>query len=240
MIALSQGHEWCSEQQPAAAAGSGTATARRSYLRRQIPVLRFFVNHSISNEMAEESNQELTLQLQLSGATRMPMKIAKTATSSELRKAISETTKIPPSALKVIFRGRLIADDASAVAASEFKLEDGSVVHCMGKPATGGGGGSDAVSAAAPATAATNPAAAAAAAALPAGPTVSTTAPHLAAASAFPNPPSLIPPRGVDPLVAALHVLRSNNPPDKYRTAVTTLDKILENIVKVRRIRPPK
>jgi hypothetical protein len=143
------------------------------------------------------------------GAPRVPLSISKTITASNLRKEASETTKIPVAALKLIFRGRLIGDDDSKQAVPEFKLEEGSVVHCMGKPA-----GSQS-----PAPAASTPAARAS---LPAQPNLNFI-PPTTASHGIPTPPA-------DPLKAALQTLRSSCSPEDYLTSVTTLDKVLSNI----------
>ena len=146
------------------------------------------------------------------GAPRVPLSISKTVSAAALRQQASEATKIPLASLKLIFRGRLIADDDTKVAASEYKLEEGSVVHCMGKPAA-----SSAAPVASTATTRTLPAVTAAT------PTLPTTTPPT---------PAVAPPPPQDPLQAALQQLRSScSTPSDYLTAVTTLDKILSNIV---------
>lgn len=158
-------------------------------------------------------NDTLTVNLTLTAAPsapRMSVILEKTATPSQLHAKVAEETKIPISSLKLIFRGRLIADDDSKEVVTEYKLEDGCVLHCMGKPAAGGQN-----------TAATS-GVAAAAAPTAAGSSVSflpPTAPTAAAAA------------GGDSLQAALNTLRSSNSPSVYLTAVTTLEKILSNCV---------
>lgn len=165
--------------------------------------------------MTEEST--LTIQLTVTGAQgqpRVPLTICNTITCTELRQQTSEKTKIPLSKLKLIFRGRLVADDDSKAAVKEYKLEEGSVLHCMGKPIS-----DSSASAAAPA-AATNTAT---------PPSVVPPAPAIASA-ARPSPAVAAPPVA-DPLQAAFQMIRASSSPPDYLTAVTTLDKILGNIV---------
>jgi hypothetical protein len=108
-------------------------------------------------------------------------------------------------------------DDSIASATDEFKLENDSVLHCMGKPVE------ESTSSAPPA-----PAASTSAANRTVVPPLSTptTAPVAVAASA-PRPTA----RQADPLARALDRLKSNNPPSVYSTAVGTLEKVLGNIV---------
>jgi PUB domain/Ubiquitin family len=167
--------------------------------------------------MTKENAIMLTLQLTVTaeqGAPRVPLTIPKTITATTLRERVSETTKIPKASLKLIFRGRLIADDDSKEAVPEFKLEDGSVVHCMGKPVKD-------VEAAEPS-----------ATAVPASSTART------AAASMPSVPivrpnvgvPVVPVAPVDPLQAALQTLRASTSPGDYLTAVSTLEKVLSNI----------
>jgi hypothetical protein len=152
-----------------------------------------------------DNEDSLTINLTLTAVPNSPrvsVVISLSDSPSDLRRKAAEATKIPLETLRLIFRGRLIGDQSETNAADEFKLEEGCVVHCMGKPI---------VSAA--------PVAAAAAATAPAGPTVTMT-------SAGPSPAA----SGGDPLQTALTNLRSSNSPEAFLTAVSTLDKILSNI----------
>eukprot|EP00586_Coscinodiscus_wailesii_P005091 CAMPEP_0172488534 /NCGR_PEP_ID=MMETSP1066-20121228/18094_1 /TAXON_ID=671091 /ORGANISM="Coscinodiscus wailesii, Strain CCMP2513" /LENGTH=369 /DNA_ID=CAMNT_0013255811 /DNA_START=182 /DNA_END=1288 /DNA_ORIENTATION=+ len=141
---------------------------------------------------------------------RITISVPTSATATQLRDIATSSTKIPPSSLKLIFRGRLIANDDEKAVVAEYKLEDGCVVHCMGKPSSSG----DAVSVAAPAAVAA------------AGPSISlpsTAATTPAAVSSTPSSTS-------SSLTTALQTLQSQNTPSDYTTAVTTLSKILTNI----------
>lgn len=163
-------------------------------------------------KMAEDSfTVHLTITAE-QGSPRLPLTVHKTITSNELRVKISETTKIPSDALKMIYRGRMIVNDESKAVADEYKLEDGSVIHCMGKPVK-----ADAAAAAPSEAAAT------------ASPPVPAPLPTMTTAEA-PPAPAAAPVTPVDPLQAALQQLRASNSSSVYQTAVTTLGKVLSNI----------
>jgi PUB domain/Ubiquitin family len=163
--------------------------------------------------MADEHSNTITIQLTVTaaqGAPRVPLAVGASITPTVLRQQAAEATKIPVASIKIIFRGRLIADSDNLSAVAEYKLEEGSVLHCMGKPATEGSTPTSTMSAATilP-TVSVQPYA-----------TATATVPAAAAATAE-----------ADPLKAALTVLRTSNSPTVYQTAVTTLDKLLSNIL---------
>ncbi|GAX09755.1 hypothetical protein FisN_11Lh277 [Fistulifera solaris] len=163
----------------------------------------------------------LTIQLTITGtdgAPKVPLTIEPSITSTQLRQQVAEATKIPLETLKLIFRGRIIANNDTQLAVSEFKLEDGSVLHCMGKPAPAA---STAEGAASSQTATTSNVASAAAA-LPAS---------RLSFNAFPSASVSVPDSTADPLQAALATLRAGLSPADYLTAVQTLEKIVSNIV---------
>jgi ubiquilin len=175
------------------------------------------------------ATDNLTIHLTVTGADgapRVPLSISTSINAADLRQEASAKTKIPLSSLKIIFRGRLIADDASKLAVSEYKLEDGSVVHCMGKPAE--------TALPVPAASAvannnnnnSNSNASAPAATAPTQPTLNFMPPS-AAAPAATIPATATP---ADPLQAALQQIRSSCSPADYLTAVTTLEKVVSNI----------
>ena len=145
---------------------------------------------------------ELTLHLTVTaapGAPRVPLTIEPSIKACDLRTKASEATKIPKSALKLIFRGRLLVDDDKE-AVAEYKLEDGSVLHCMGKPEASG------------------------------ATTQATAAPAAAPAAAASLPIPVPPVAATDPLSDALQAIRRSTSPEEYKTALTTLDKILSNV----------
>jgi hypothetical protein len=155
---------------------------------------------------------DLTLHLTIAsapGAPRVAVSVAADISAAALRRHASEVTKIPLATLKLIFRGKMVKDDFVGPAVPEYKLEDGSVLHCMGKPLT-------AESAAATATAATT-----AAASLPSV--------HLRPPAPFAAPVPIN--TTTDPLGAALQTLRAGNPPQVYQTAVETLHKLVAKII---------
>ncbi|GKZ00308.1 hypothetical protein MPSEU_000983700 [Mayamaea pseudoterrestris] len=175
------------------------------------------------------SNDEITIHLSVTGAEgspRVPIQVPSNISALDLLKRVSDSTKIPPGTLKLIFRGRLIASDATKIAVQEYKMEDGSVLHCMGKPAV------QAESATAVTTQEVNSAVSAAAATLPVASASMMTAPApirfpsvaAAAVTAQPLTPN-------DPLLAALQAMRASNSPADYQTAVQVLDKLLFNIL---------
>lgn len=134
-------------------------------------------------------------------------------TPTQLRSLVSQETKIPLGQLRLIFRGRMIKDDSSVDVVKEYKLEKDCVLHCMGKPeaASVSASTSASISTTAPAMAVPTPSFA------------------MSQPSSSPTPTPPTPPQ--DPLQTALDTLRSSNSSDQYLTAVTTLDKILTNII---------
>ena len=150
---------------------------------------------------------------------RVPIEVAEDATPTALRQQVASATKIPLSALRLIFRGKMVKDDDSTKAIEEYKLEADCVLHCMGKPVEEESTATTAT-ATANATATTPPLAAAAPPAAAARP--APVVPSVSAAAA---------PAGNRSVSAAILRLRSNNPPSVYQTALTTLEKILSNIV---------
>ena len=139
---------------------------------------------------------------------RVPLQVSPTSTCTDLRQQAAEATKIPLDQLRLIFRGKMIKDEAIP-AVETYKLEPDCVLHCMGKPVETTAEGSTA-SAAAPAASL---------------PSVPAAVPTIPVASA-PSPSAPV----VDPLATALQQLRSFNSPQIYATALSTLAKILANI----------
>lgn len=154
----------------------------------------------------------------------LPTNAAPPSSSNTLRRLASDATTIPFDSLRLIYRGKIIAakDDGNVV--DEYKLEEGCVVHCLGKASTGTPAGTAASTTGAgiangggnrPVGSSVIPPPAAAAAATAA----SSTTPAAAAASS------------TSPLQTALTTLRTSSPnPDTYATALTTLSKLLGNI----------
>mmetsp|Transcript_6084 Transcript_6084/g.13786 ORF Transcript_6084/g.13786 Transcript_6084/m.13786 type:complete len:454 (-) Transcript_6084:121-1482(-) len=161
-----------------------------------------------------DSNPPLTIYLSLTSSPSTP-RAALTldhngTTGAELRRNAAQVTTVPLEKLKLIFRGRVISDKDEGDVVKEYRLEEGSVVHVMGKPvaaAAGAAAGATAASAA--------PATAGASVTLPAVNNMSIAS---GAGSA-------------SPLAAALTKLRSSNDGTTYRTALVTADKLMGNIV---------
>jgi hypothetical protein len=140
---------------------------------------------------------------------RIPLKVEEKTTPSDLRKNVATATSIPLPNLRLIFRGRMIKDDDSITdVIEEYKLENESVLHCMGKPEK-----KEAAAPAAPTSPVAAPAAGSTVSVKPSAATTATT------------------PTASSNLQQALTTLRSSNPPSAYLTAVTTLQKILTNII---------
>jgi PUB domain/Ubiquitin family len=155
---------------------------------------------------SSSNNASITIQLTITaaaGAPRVPLTLSSPTSAAELRRQVVMTTHIPLSSLRLIFRGRLINDSDQNDVISEFKLEDGSVLHCMGKPEQ-------------------SPTEKTPSESTPAIPSV-----HVVSGLPAPYPssePSLN-------LSSALQQMRTANTPVVYLTGVTTLDKILANII---------
>jgi hypothetical protein len=163
---------------------------------------------------------EISIQLIVTaepGAPRVSLNIPKSITAAKLREIASESTKIPLAAIKLIFRGRLIASDDSKLAVDEYKLEEGSALHCMGKPVL-----SD------DSSAPSDSAATASSVLVPSSLVGSTVSISAASASAAASASSSL---SSDPLLLALQNMRATNSPADYQTAVQVLDKLLANII---------
>lgn len=172
----------------------------------------------------------VTIQLTVTasqGAPRVPLTIDVSITPTALRQQAAAATNIPIGLLKIIFRGRLIADNVTQSAVTEYKLEEGSVLHCMGKPtATTTSTTTNDATTVSSSTTTTASSASGASIVLP---TVSVVHPPNATAGLLASASDTA--AETDPLQAALNLMRTSNPPSVYQTAVTTLDKILSNVI---------
>ena len=178
-----------------------------------------------------DSPPPLTIYLSLTSSPSTPRSTltipspTSTFTAAQLRKEAAKITTVPLDKLKLIFRGRVISNKDvgnNINVVEEYKLENKCVVHVMGKPVAGSVSGVSATSGAATSTAsaATSATAAGARVTLPSsGSTANAAATARSSGSA------------TTPIAAALDKLRSSNDGPTYRTALTTADKLLGNVV---------
>ena len=181
-----------------------------------------------------DSPPPLTIYLSLTSSPSTPRSTltipppTSTFTAAQLRKEAAKITTVPLDKLKLIFRGRVISISNKDLVGNninvveEYKLENECVVHVMGKPVAGSVSGVSATSGAATSTAsaATSATAAGARVTLPSsGTTANAAATARSSGSA------------TTPIAAALDKLRSSNDGPTYRTALTTADKLLGNVV---------
>jgi PUB domain/Ubiquitin family len=189
----------------------------------------------VVHENAATSN-EITVHLTVTALPtqqRIPLVLDATVdTVTTLREKVASATHIPLASLKLIFRGRLIAANAALnLVVPEYKLENGSVLHCMGKPTT-----------TAPATTAasttTVPALAPSFSLIPPGVSIPAAAPFSSAAAAIvsaattPAVPAAEAADVRDPVAVAIQsqaALCANSA--DFITALTTVNKILLNII---------
>lgn len=153
-----------------------------------------------------------------SNGERVPLKLSTDSTATQVRQKVSQVTKIPLDQLRLIFRGKMIKDDDAATAVETYKLEPDCVLHCMGKPVLDNLSSTTTTTPASTSTA-TATTSTTTAAAVPSIPTTTATSATAAASIT------------ADPLSSALQTLRTSSPPAVYSTAVSTLGKILANIV---------
>jgi len=140
---------------------------------------------------------------------------------------VSQQTNVPLDKLKLIFRGRMINNSTkdgegsrSKGVIEEYKLEEGSVVHVMGKPVAAvvnNNNNNSAVNSSNNNNTTINQTAGASV-------TLPNNNNNLSAATASATTAG-------GPLEAALTKLRSQNDGSTFRTALTTADKLLGNIV---------
>jgi len=70
----------------------------------------------------------------LPNAGRISIAVKAEDTPAMFRDHAATATKIPLDKIRLIFRGRLVGNESDKKVIEDFKLEDGSVIHCMGKP----------------------------------------------------------------------------------------------------------
>jgi hypothetical protein len=201
----------------------------------------------------QDARMQLFCTITASSGQRVPLTINDNETTNmtpiQLRTHVSNVTKIPITELRLIFRGRMIKDDDKLPHSVliEYKLENDSVLHCMGKPVvtaaatavdSNSNGDNNTVSGTTTTTSSST-----------AGATVDsnrTVVPPLSrpmgsrsSAASIPRSLPILNPNGDssdntdnnDPLIKSLLRLKQNNPPSIYSTGVTTLEKVLKNII---------
>lgn len=176
------------------------------------------------------SDKVVSISLSLTNPPRrIPIELPSPSPSCKLHELASKATTIPESTMRLIYRGRIIPprqDDNNVI--EDFNLEDGSVIHCIGKPTS---------TASVVATSNNNNSSTAN---LDSG--NSTTV----SAGSFVTPPpsnsatatvtrsnelTTSENNGQHPLTQALQTMKSNHPQSEYATALNTISKILSNII---------
>lgn len=147
---------------------------------------------------------------------RIRIEVSKDVSASTLFEAASKATNIPKSGLKLIFRGRIIANrESDKTVAEEFKVEDGCVIHCMGKPVA------NMTSAT---TTGNAPQISSSSTTVSSG---STVIPPSAAAVASVSTTTT---ESTSTLSAALLKIKNSHPASDYITALNTMEKLLLNV----------
>lgn len=166
------------------------------------------------------SDNNITIYLSLTSSPSSPRSElsidSSSITPAELHKQASDVTSIPSDKLKLIYRGKLIPGNKNTGnVITEFKLEDLCVVHVMGKPAavTTVMNGGEIETTSSGSNGVANGTSTSAGASV----NISSNAASSLSSSS--------------PLTAALSKLQSSNDGPTYRTAISTADKLLGNIV---------
>jgi hypothetical protein len=93
-----------------------------------------------NTKVAQENDRKsITIYLLKSETPRIEITIPKNTTPSQLRQIAADSTDIPLTGLRLIFRGRMIVETKSTDKRSvikEFGIEEGSTLHVVGKPRT--------------------------------------------------------------------------------------------------------
>jgi PUB domain/Ubiquitin family len=189
-------------------------------------------------ETPSPSPPTMTIQLTLTalpGAPRIPLDLPMmnndkvVLTSSELRQLVSTKTSIPLSALRLIYRGRLITDQATDTTTNvitEYKLENGSVLHCMGKPSA-----TTATKQETSSSTTTGSSETSVATATVSTPTTATPVTTVPATTTAASVSSSFFSSSVTSLQSALDAMRASNSLTVYAKCIKTLQKVLLNII---------
>ena len=174
----------------------------------------------MNTETTNSNSSKLSISLSLTNPPRrIPIELPCPCPASKLHELASNATTIPQSTMRLIFRGKIIPsneNDNHNNVIDKFQLEDGSVVHCMGKPA-------QTVSSTPAAGVTATPNSTFTTSGSVVTPPASTTPVTPAAPSTSPSNPT--------PLKSFLHQMKSKINPTDYTTALTTISKLLSNII---------
>jgi hypothetical protein len=99
------------------------------------PLLDSTSNTASTNEKQQPSSKQITIHLLLTSSPTKPkitLQISQSCTAFQLRQSASEASSVPMHALRIIYRGKIVPSDDRSV--GEYQLEDGSVLHLVGKP----------------------------------------------------------------------------------------------------------
>mmetsp|Transcript_52491 Transcript_52491/g.127094 ORF Transcript_52491/g.127094 Transcript_52491/m.127094 type:complete len:470 (-) Transcript_52491:2169-3578(-) len=186
-----------------------------------------------NDDDGDDNSLKLFCQIATQHGARKPVTVSRTIDAKSLLEEVSKTTGISLMKLKVIFRGRIIKDDSNSSsvvsAIEEYRLENDSVLHCMGPV-------EDTAKAKEEATTTTTTTTTTTATTTVPAPAPSAPAPAVSSAAAAAAPPvrpavaTTSTSTSGDPLTVALDVMRTQNTPSTYQTAVETLLKVLSNI----------
>jgi PUB domain/Ubiquitin family len=181
---------------------------------------------SSSETTTTTTTPQIEIQLTITaedGSARVPLLIATDITATRLLQTVVDVTNIPSSTLKLIYRGRLIKTGDTVAAVPEYKLEHGSVIHCMGKPVKEHVAATTATSTSivAPGTTLPSVSTSSTSHSMTSGPTTTSTTTTTTRTSSS----------SITNVTEAIANLRSMNAPDVAGTALTTLDKLLQNII---------
>ena len=178
------------------------------------------------------SDKVVSISLSLTNPPRrIPIELPSPSPSCKLHELASKATTIPESTIRLIYRGRIIPprqDNNNVI--EDFNLEDGSVIHCIGKPtstasvvATSNNNNNNSSTANLDSGNSTT---------VSAGSFVTPPPSNSATATVTrSNELTTSENNGQHPLTQALQTMKSNHPQSEYATALNTISKILSNII---------
>ena len=163
----------------------------------------------MSNNNTEDGKITIHFSLTSSPSTpRVTEVIDKDTKASQLRTIAAKVTNIPQTSIKLIFRGRIIQNDDNSLA--HYKVEDGCVIHCLGKPVA--------------------PTKIPESSGVSVGTTATVSTPSVAVASSS-SDGNRTSNNQSPSLEGAMKTLKTQNAASIYTTALTTLLKVISNIL---------